>query len=155
MLKKHVHEDFYMIDLIKKGIVYIHGKMPEQIKDYLEYKFNQNKQLKYIIANHVILEGMNLPIDSLFILTVNSLSKEQLVNLIGRVNRLNEIFTKDILAVCEQIVNAFLALFTKDSFVFPLFFMADRRSPFAFPPFFDGLTHFDVLFYVSCLRDMI
>ena len=95
MLKKHVHEDFYMIDLIKKGIVYIHGKMPEQIKDYLEYKFNQNKQLKYIIANHVILEGMNLPIDSLFILTVNSLSKEQLVNLIGRVNRLNEIFTKD------------------------------------------------------------
>ena len=46
MLKKHVHEDFYMIDLIKKGIVYIHGKMPEQIKDYLEYKFNQNKQLK-------------------------------------------------------------------------------------------------------------
>lgn len=39
--------------------------------------------------------------------------------------------------------------------VFPLFFMADRRSPFAFPPFFDGLTHSDILFYVSCLRDMI
>lgn len=95
MLKKHVHEDFYIIDLLKKGIVYIHGKMPEQIKDYLEYKFNQNKKLKYIIANHVILEGMNLPIDSLFILTVNSLAKEQLVNLIGRVNRLNEIFTKN------------------------------------------------------------
>lgn len=95
MLKKHVHEDFYMIDLLKKGIIYIHGKMPEQIKDYLEYKFNKIAKLKYIIANHVILEGMNLPIDSLFILTVNSLSKEQLVNLIGRVNRLNEIFTKD------------------------------------------------------------
>lgn len=95
MLKKHVHEDFYMTDLLKKGIVYIHGKMPEQIKDYIEYKFNKCKALKYIIANHVILEGMNLPIDRLFILSVRGLSNDQLVNLIGRVNRLNEIFTKE------------------------------------------------------------
>ena len=95
MLKKHVHEDFYITDLIKKGIVYIHGKMPEQIKDYLEYKFKKCEKLKYIIANHVILEGMNLPIDRLFILSVRNLSKAQLVNLIGRVNRLNEIFTKE------------------------------------------------------------
>lgn len=95
MLKKHVHEDYQMIDLLKKGIVYIHGKMPEQIKDYIEYKFNKIKELKYIIANHVILEGINLPIDRLFILTVRALSRAQLVNLIGRVNRLNEIFTKE------------------------------------------------------------
>ena len=95
MLKKHVHEDYYMIDLLKKGIVYIHGKMPEQIKDYVEYKFNKTRELKYIVANHVILEGINLPIDRLFILTVKGLSNSKLVNLIGRVNRLNEIFTKD------------------------------------------------------------
>lgn len=95
MLKKHVHEDFYMTDLLKKGIVYIHGKMPDQIKDYIEYKFRSSKELKYIIANHVILEGMNLPIDRLFILSVRGLSNDQLVNLIGRVNRLNEIFTKE------------------------------------------------------------
>lgn len=95
MLKKHVHEDFYMTDLLKKGIVYIHGKMPDQIKDYIEYKFRNSKELKYIVANHVILEGMNLPIDRLFILSVRGLSNDQLVNLIGRVNRLNEIFTKD------------------------------------------------------------
>lgn len=95
MFKKHVHEDFYMTDLLKKGIVYIHGKMPDQIKDYIEHKFRKCKELKYIIANHVILEGMNLPIDRLFILSVRGLSNDQLVNLIGRVNRLNEIFTKD------------------------------------------------------------
>ena len=65
------------------------------LKDYLEYKFKKCEKLKYIIANHVILEGMNLPIDRLFILSVRNLSKVQLVNLIGRVNRLNEIFTKE------------------------------------------------------------
>lgn len=95
MLRKHVHENFSMIELLRKGIIYIHGKMPEQIKEYLEYKFNTIEELKFIIANHVILEGMNLPIDTLFILTTNFLSKEQLINLIGRVNRLNEIFTKN------------------------------------------------------------
>ncbi len=94
-LKKYVHEDFNVIDLIKHGIVYIHGKMPDQIKDYLEYKYKTIKELKYLIANHVILEGMNLPVDNLYIMTVNSLGTKQIVNLIGRVNRLNDVFTTD------------------------------------------------------------
>ena len=94
-LKKYVHEDFNVIDLIKHGIVYIHGKMPDQIKDYLEYKYRTIKELRYLIANHVILEGINLPVDNLYIMTVNSLNTKQIVNLIGRVNRLNEVFTTD------------------------------------------------------------
>ena len=94
-LKKYVHEDFNVIDLIKHGIVYIHGKVPDQIKDYLEYKYKTIKELRYLIANHVILEGINLPIDNLYIMTVNSLNTKQIVNLIGRVNRLNDVFTPD------------------------------------------------------------
>lgn len=94
-LKKYVHEDFNVIDLVKHGIVYIHGKMPDQIKDYLEYKYKTIKELRYLIANHVILEGINLPIDNLYIMTVNSLNTKQIVNLIGRVNRLNDVFTPD------------------------------------------------------------
>ena len=94
-LKKYVHEDFNVIDLIKHGIVYIHGKMPDQIKDYLEYKYKTIKELRYLIANHVILEGINLPIDNLYVMTVNSLNTKQIVNLIGRVNRLNDVFTPE------------------------------------------------------------
>ena len=94
-MKKYVHKDFNIIELIKYGIVYIHGKMPDQIKDYLEYKYKTVKELKYLIANHVILEGMNLPIDNLYIMTVNSLDTKQIINLIGRVNRLNDVFTND------------------------------------------------------------
>ena len=82
-LKKYVHEDFNVIDLIKHGIVYIHGKMPDQIKDYLEYKYRTIKELRYLIANHVILEGINLPVDNLYIMTVNSLNTKQIVNLIA------------------------------------------------------------------------
>ena len=91
-LKKYVHSDFYIIDYLKKGIIYLHGKMPDTIKEYLEYKFTQITQIQFLIANKVILEGINLPIDSLFVLSGRNLNITQLVNLIGRVNRLDQIF---------------------------------------------------------------
>lgn len=92
IISRNVHEDFYCVDLVKKGVLYIHGKLPDLIKEYLEYKFRENKYLKYIIANSVILEGVNLPIDNLYILNTNTLGAKELTNLIGRVNRLNEVF---------------------------------------------------------------
>lgn len=94
-LKRFVHDDFYIINLLKKGILYIHGKMPDLIKEYLEYKYKNIKEIKYIVANSVILEGMNLPIDTLFIMNVHSLDQKLLTNLIGRVNRLNQIFNTE------------------------------------------------------------
>lgn len=95
ILKKEVHKDFYCVDTLKSGIVYIHGKLPDLLKEYLESKFKKIKRLKYIVANNVILEGINLPIDSLFIFSTRRLSGKHLTNLIGRVNRLNDVFKGD------------------------------------------------------------
>lgn len=92
ILKKEVHKDFYGVKYLKFGMVYLHGKLPDLIKEYLESKFKNLPELKYIIANSVILEGMNLPIDSLFIFNTRALNGKELMNLIGRVNRLNKIF---------------------------------------------------------------
>lgn len=91
-LEKHIHPDFYEIKALDKGLIYLHGKLPSDIKEYLEYKFKNTSSLKYIVANHVILEGINLPIDSLFIMNTFKLNPKKLKNLIGRVNRLNDIF---------------------------------------------------------------
>ena len=49
--KENVHEDFYLISLIEKGLLYIHGQMPDLIKEYLEYKFKNINVLQNIIAN--------------------------------------------------------------------------------------------------------
>lgn len=92
VLKKYVHKDFNVVNLLTKGIVYLHGKLPEYIKDYLEYKFNRLADIKYLIGNSVILEGVNLPLSSLYILDPYSLTFNKTINLIGRINRLNEIF---------------------------------------------------------------
>lgn len=90
-----VHKDFYIAKTLSKGIIYLHGKLPEIIKEYLEYKFKNNSKLRYVIANSVILEGINLPIDTMFILDTYCLTQKDLINLTGRVNRLNEVFTKE------------------------------------------------------------
>ena len=93
-LKKYVHDEFYAIDYIKKGIIYLHGKLPDNVKEYLEFKYSQIPELQFIIANKVILEGINLPISSLFILNGTNLYGKDLTNLIGRVNRLNLVFAQ-------------------------------------------------------------
>jgi hypothetical protein len=95
ILKQEVHEKFYVVDYITHGIIYLHGKLPDLIKEYLESKFRDLPEIKFIIANSVILEGMNLPIDNLYILNTRGLYGKELTNLIGRVNRLNTIFTPD------------------------------------------------------------
>lgn len=92
-LKEYVHSDFYAIEYLKKGIIYLHGKMPDNVKEYLEYQYSQIPELQYIIANKVILEGINLPINSLFILSGRNLHEKDLINLIGRVNRLDQVFS--------------------------------------------------------------
>ncbi len=93
ILKREVHSDYFAINYLRYGVVYLHGKLPDLIKEYLEFKYKQLPELKYVIANSVILEGMNLPIDTLFIFNTRSLRGKELMNLIGRVNRLHDIFS--------------------------------------------------------------
>ena len=58
----------------------------------LEYKFSKVPEINFLVANKVVLEGINLPIDSLFVLNGTNLHGKELTNLIGRVNRLNLVF---------------------------------------------------------------
>jgi len=95
ILANEVHPDFYAIEHLKHGVVYLHGKLPDLVKEYLEFKYKVLPELKYVVANSVILEGMNLPIDTLFIFNTFSLQGKELMNLIGRVNRLNTIFGQE------------------------------------------------------------
>ncbi len=95
IISENIHSEFYCVECIKKGIIYLHGKLPDLAKEFLEYKFKTLKNLNVVIANSVILEGVNFPIDNLFILNTHGLKAKDLVNLIGRVNRLDSVFNKN------------------------------------------------------------
>lgn len=96
VLRKEVHKDFKLIKYLNKGIIYLHGVIPNIIKEYLESKYKEIEEIKYLIANKVVLEGINMPIETIFItnnrLGNRNISYNDLVNLIGRANRLNFIF---------------------------------------------------------------
>ena len=52
-VKEYVHEDFYAIEYLKKGIIYLHGKMPENVKEYLEYKFSKCRELQFLYSGSI------------------------------------------------------------------------------------------------------
>lgn len=90
-LKEIVHPRFKLIKYLEKGIIYLHGRIPSNIRNYLLKYVREDMGVRHFIANSVVLAGMNLPIDSLFYISGFS-NLNDLYNLIGRVNRLNEIF---------------------------------------------------------------
>lgn len=96
VISKEIHEDLNLVDYVKKGVIYLHGKLPNILKEYLENAFKEIKEIKYIVANSVILEGINFPIDNLFITSTYGLTGKDLNNLIGRVNRLNYVFNNSL-----------------------------------------------------------
>src|SRR5690606_16700267 len=95
-IASEISEDIDLVELVKKGIVYLHGKQPTILKDYLEYQYKGIQNLNFVIANSVILEGINFPIDTLFITSTYGLNVKDLNNLIGRVNRLNYVFQSSL-----------------------------------------------------------
>ena len=92
------HEDYSLLECIRKGIVYHHGAMPDLVRLYVEYVFSKFDEFQHIIATSTLLEGVNLPADRMFILNnmkgPRYLSPAQFRNLVGRVCRFSEIFNE-------------------------------------------------------------
>ena len=99
-LKKFIHKDYDLAQLIKKGIVYHNGIVPENVRLYLENVIRKdfNNSIKYVFATSTLLEGVNMPFDNMFIMDTykgkGNMSYQDLKNLIGRVNRYSTIFNK-------------------------------------------------------------
>ena len=89
-------KDYLLIECLKKGVAYHHGSMTETVRFYVERLFNVSPRLRYLISSSTLLEGVNLPIERLFLLSnkkgKSNLTPSQFNNLIGRVNRFGEIF---------------------------------------------------------------
>lgn len=95
-LEDYVDKEYDLIDYIRKGIVYHFGVMPDNVRNYVEKCVKTEKEFKYIFCTSTLLEGVNMPFDKLFVLDLkkglSNLTYHQLKNLIGRVNRYNNIF---------------------------------------------------------------
>lgn len=98
---------YKLIDCLRKGVMYHHGSIPDTIRLYLENLFSKSKKMKFLICNSTLLEGVNLPIERLFVFDFTKgrsyLTSSQFKNLVGRVNRFSEVFAPDAEAALKKL----------------------------------------------------
>lgn len=96
-IKLSTHKDYLLLYCLKRGVLYHHGSMNDAMRNYTEYLYRQCKKIKYLVSNSTLLEGVNLPIQKMFLLStkkgLGNLRPSQFKNLIGRINRFSEIFS--------------------------------------------------------------
>jgi hypothetical protein len=94
-----LHSEYLLVEGLRKGILYHHGSVPDIVKLYIERAYTEIPEIRHIVCNSTLLEGVNIPAERMFILEnkkgSKNLSKSQFRNLVGRVCRFNEIFTDE------------------------------------------------------------
>lgn len=90
-ISSSIHEDFYLSELILKGVAFHIGYLPSNIRLKLESLY-KDKKIRIMFCTSTLVEGVNLPADNLFITTYKrgkkNLSPVDFKNLIGRVGRI-------------------------------------------------------------------
>jgi superfamily II DNA or RNA helicase len=106
LVQDTMHEEYYLVDCLKKGIAYHFGGLPQRIREKIEQLF-QKKKIKNIFCTSTLLEGVNLPAKNIFILSnaigLTKLSKIDFWNLAGRAGRLTEDLSGNI--ICLRIID--------------------------------------------------
>jgi len=96
-LSDYMHSDYFLIDCIKKGFIYHHGSVPDNVRIYIEHLFSTERDMNFVVTSSTLLEGVNLPVEKMFLLDNKKgrgvLSPAQFKNLIGRICRFSEIFS--------------------------------------------------------------
>lgn len=104
LVQETMHEEYFLIDCLKKGVAYHFGGLPQQIREMIELLFQQQK-IKDILCTSTLLEGVNLPAKNIFILSnaigLTKFSKIDFWNLAGRAGRLTKDLSGNI--VCMRV----------------------------------------------------
>ena len=91
-IKDEIHADYYLADIIRKGIAYHVGYLPLHIRTKIEELYRDRK-IKTIFCTSTLIEGVNLPADNLIIISCRigskgNMNQVEFRNLLGRVGRI-------------------------------------------------------------------
>ena len=89
-IRNDVHKEYYLADLVLRGVAYHIGYLPANIRIQLEDYYREGL-IKTMFCTSTLLEGVNLPAENLFITSykkgLSSFSEVDFKNLVGRVGR--------------------------------------------------------------------
>lgn len=90
-IRSEIHNDYYLADVISKGVAYHIGYLPSNIRLQIEGLFRSG-DITAIFCTSTLVEGVNLPADNLFITHYkngsSNMTPVDFKNLIGRVGRI-------------------------------------------------------------------
>ncbi len=90
-VRAKIHQDYFLADLLEKGIAYHIGYLPSAIRMQIEKLYKDGK-ITAMFCTSTLVEGVNLPADNLFITSYYSgrarMTDVDFRNLIGRVGRI-------------------------------------------------------------------
>jgi helicase conserved C-domain protein len=118
-IKNEVHGDYYLADLVSKGVAYHIGYLPASIRQRIEELFKAGK-ITALFCTSTLVEGVNLPADNLFITDYRNGRKDMrpidFRNLVGRVGRLefNLYGNVFLVATSEKAFDKFEILLSKE-----------------------------------------
>lgn len=96
-ISEFLHPEYKLLECLKKGVVYHHGKIPEVIRLYVETIFSDHPQFSFVVTTSTLLEGVNIPAEKMFLFSKKRgpelLTRASFKNLSGRVCRFSEIFS--------------------------------------------------------------
>lgn len=104
---EYVHEYYFLIECLSKGVAFHHGRIPQKIRSKIEELFgNRDSKLTYVFCTSTLLEGVNLPAKNIFVLSDNhggqKFGKIDFENLIGRAGRLTQEFSGNVICLRDN-----------------------------------------------------
>ncbi len=97
-----IHKEYFLVDLIQKGIGFHFGKLPQRVRDIVEQLY-EHGDLHYLFCTSTLLEGVNLPAQNIFILNNQIGNRDfrsiDFWNLAGRAGRLAQELCGNVICV--------------------------------------------------------
>lgn len=96
-----VDKDYLLVDVIRSGVFFHHGQIPEVLRQYVENLFREDlsPDKRFLVTTSTLLEGVNTPADTMVLLSPDRgrgyLARSAFRNLVGRVARFSRIFASD------------------------------------------------------------
>jgi hypothetical protein len=121
-IKSEINKDYFLVDLIRKGVAFHVGYLPANLRLRIEAGFKEHK-IRTLFCTSTLIEGVNLPADNLFITSYyngqRKLDKISFRNLIGRVGRIDHslfgnVFMVNLTNSEQNTIKEYEELLTKD-----------------------------------------
>ncbi len=103
LIKKTVHPEYFLLNVLHRGIAFHYGNMPLLIRTEIERLFSVNK-IKFLICTSTLIEGINMPCQSIFVRGPrkgkgNPMTHNDFWNLAGRAGRWGKEFQGNVVCV--------------------------------------------------------